>query len=144
LLVVIAIIAILAACCCQRCPRPRTGGRRAVCRSNLRQWGLALTQYARLLDSYSVMGNGSYYAQHIGTTDPGVLNRPPSFGARRVRAGNGHWAFYGAWAAVRVVPARLTHPHPTYRRSPRGSPIPRRTVRDVIKPVTGFLSQLFR
>ena len=65
LLVVVAIIMLLAALLLPALSRARERARRAVCVSNLRQWGAALSGYAidssgKLLASASWAGNQSY------------------------------------------------------------------------------------
>lgn len=67
LLVVIAIIAILAAILFPVFGRARENARRSSCQSNLKQIGLAFTQYTQDYDEKMVpsraAGNGSYYFQ---------------------------------------------------------------------------------
>lgn len=68
LLVVIAIVAILAAILFPVFGRARENARRSSCQSNLKQLGLALTQYTQDYDE-RLPGGGSFYTINLGGTN---------------------------------------------------------------------------
>ena len=80
LLVVIAIIAILASMLLPALSRAKEMGRRAVCRSNLSQWGVAVYSYANDFDENLPAGSRHYiYEKPPGTYpvwmyDPFMVN----------------------------------------------------------------------
>jgi prepilin-type processing-associated H-X9-DG protein len=80
LLVVIAIIAILAAILFPVFARARENARRSSCQSNMKQFGLALIQYAQDYDSqwvpyYNLSGPGGSQVLWVTLTQPYVKNK---------------------------------------------------------------------
>ncbi len=81
LLVVIAIIAVLAAILFPVFAKARESARRTTCRSNLRQLGLALLQYANDHDEAFPINNEDFSHGHTGQESPVTISPTRYHGA---------------------------------------------------------------